>query len=546
MTLERDQSAIERLERAKNLFEFLARAQQLKVSPPRTTDAYAREGQVIWFADLPEHHAVSSAHRGGDPELDAPLFAVDRVARIEPPDPIDPLLPWVAGALDDPQTVPLLRETVPATRVPDLEPRITDDGPEELVRLEDHPELQEDFNGWLEGWNAWAETEIEDRPVRELYGELFSTYVRASGHPEELELVLGVGCLAWKPDDHAPVRRHMLTCPAGINFDDDTGRLTVTREPGLDPITVELDMLDPGLIRNPPHINEIKTVAKEFEGHPLHHDDVGVLARRLVHTLDADGAYQDEESAPGFGADATAAYAPALILRKRSQQGLVDIFHTIVAQLSEADDVPAGLMPLVDPDRPPEADHDTTPGAVVSVDDEIFLPLPVNERQLKILKAVDTRSQTVVQGPPGTGKTHTAAALLSHLLAQGKRVLVAAHTDRALKEVRDKLPPAIKPLSVAVVGSSRSDMSDLKVAVEHIAATASEHDPDDSRTEHRALTGQHRRAAPPTRRHLPAAPRCTRARGDPTPARPLRGQPGRHRPAIPSRCPRPRVAQRLH
>ena len=107
----------------------------------------------------------------------------------------------------------------------------------------------------------------------------------------------------------------------------------------------------------------------------------------------------------------------------------------------------------------------------------MFLPPPVNERQLKILKAVDTRAQTVVQGPPGTGKTHTAAALLSHPLAQGKRVLVAAHTDRALKEVRDKLPTAIRPLSVAVVGSSRSDMSDLKVAGERIASTASEHDP---------------------------------------------------------------------
>ena len=113
----------------------------------------------------------------------------------------------------------------------------------------------------------------------------------------------------------------------------------------------------------------------------------------------------------------------------------------------------------------------------MSVDDEMFLPLPVNERQLKILQAVDSRAQTLVQGPPGTGKTHTAAALLSHLLAQGKRVLVSAHTDRALKEVRDKLPTAIKPLSVAVVGSSRSDMSDLKIAVERIAATAADHNP---------------------------------------------------------------------
>ena len=81
----------------------------------------------------------------------------------------------------------------------------------------------------------------------------------------------------------------------------------------------------------------------------------------------------------------------------------------------------------------------------------------------------------------GLFQTHTAAALLSHLLAQGKRVLVTAHTDRALREVRDKLPTEIKPLSVAVVGSSREDMSDLKVAVERIAAAATEHDPEAAR-----------------------------------------------------------------
>lgn len=480
MTLDQGQSAVDRLERAKNLFEFLARAQQLKSSPVRTTDAYARDGEVIWFADLADHQAVTSAHRGGDPEPDAPLFAVDRVARVAAPEPAEALVAWVSGAIDDPNTAPTLRETVPASRVPDLEPRSSEEGTEDLVRLEDHPEIEATFEAWREGWALWAEAEIEDIPVRELYAELFSTYVKATGHPEELELVLALGCLAWQPDGHVPVRRHMLTCPAGIHFDDDTGRLTVTRELGLDPLTVELDMLDPGLIHNPQHINDIKAAAKEFEGHPLHHDDVGALARRLVHTLDPDGAYLDEVTVPGYATEATAAYAPALILRKRSQQGLVDIFRTIVAQLAEADEVPAGLLPLVDPDRRPDSEHDTTPGAVVSVDDEIFLPLPVNERQLRILKAMDARSQIVVQGPPGTGKTHTAAALLSHLLAQGKRVLVAAHTDRALKEVRDKLPAAIKPLSVAVVGSSRSDMSDLKVAVEHIAATASEHDPAES------------------------------------------------------------------
>src|SRR5262249_11087009 len=173
---------------------------------------------------------------------------------------------------------------------------------------------------------------------------------------------------------------------------------------------------------------------------------------------------------------ARVAFGPAALLRRRSEQGLVDIFQTPAAQLAKGGRVPDGVLPLVDRDHRRQAHREADGGALVVVGDEPFLPLPVNDTQLRIIRQVDTQAQTLVQGPPGTGKTHTAAALLSHLLAQGKRVLVTAHTDRALREVRDKLPASIKPLSVGGVGTSREDMSDLKVAVERIAAAATEHD----------------------------------------------------------------------
>ena len=68
-----------------------------------------------------------------------------------------------------------------------------------------------------------------------------------------------------------------------------------------------------------------------------------------------------------------------------------------------------------------------------AIDEEDFLPLPVNDAQRRIIERVDRTAQTVVQGPPGTGKTHTAAALVSHLLAQGMRVLITAQTTGRFK-----------------------------------------------------------------------------------------------------------------
>lgn len=462
------------MDQAVRLFEFLAHTQQLKTKSPLTVDTYQREGSVLWLGNLPPHPAVMAAHRGGDPEPDDALLTIDRVARLSPPIPDGSLTTWLDGPLDDPEHPPQLRDSISVADEPEEE---NDTRTARHLTLDEHPAVREQYRRWLQRWQAWADQELSDRPVRILYGDLFSAYAASTARPEDLELVVGIGCLAWRPPNHPAVRRHLLTAPAAIHLDDDSGRLTVSRVEAVNSVTVELDMLDPGLLTNHRHISDIRREAQELDAHPLHREDVGALVRRLVHAMDPDGQYLDEEDPPDCSPSAVAAFAPALILRKRSQQGLVDIFQTIVDQLTEADTVPDGVLPLVDPNHQPQVDSERTDGALVFVDDEPFLPMPVNDVQLRIIRQTDSHAQTLVQGPPGTGKTHTAAALISHLLAQGKRVLVTAHTDRALKEVREKLPTAIRPLSVAVVGNSREDKSDLKVAVERIAAVASEHEP---------------------------------------------------------------------
>lgn len=440
------------VDRAIRLFRFLARVQQLRSDPPRTVEAYQQGGgAVLWFGDVPAHPAVTPI--GPDPGPDDVLLTVDRVARVDPPVPPERLAARLTGGVDDP------------------------DQPPELTESEGEADTDPGLDAYLADWNPWAARERADAPVRALYGRLFAMHVAATGHPEDLELVLGIGCLAWVPPGEPPVRRHLLTAPVAIGFDADTGRLSVVRVKALDALAVELEMLDPGHIAASAHLQGIRADAQATGEHPMHRGEQGPLVRRLVHTLDADGGYSDADLPPAnAGPRAQAAFAPAVILRRRSRRDLVEIYEAIGEELTHTGRVPEGLLPLVDPDHVPVTEPAGPGGALVTVDGDPFLPLPANDTQRRILEQVDTRAQTLVQGPPGTGKTHTAALLISHLLARGERVLVTAHTDRALKEVRDKLPAAIKPLSVAVVGTSREDMSDLKVAVERIAAASAEHD----------------------------------------------------------------------
>ncbi|MGH8527789.1 MAG: AAA domain-containing protein, partial [Gammaproteobacteria bacterium] len=299
-------------------------------------------------------------------------------------------------------------------------------------------------------WQAWTERERHDREARSFYQDLFSVQLMSVDHAQDFEFRMGVGCLTWLPEDHPQVRRHLLTVPISINFDESTGRLVVaTDESG--EVDVELDMLDPHLITNPKGFEQLRRVAREYEGHALDRNLVGDLLRRLVHRLTADGSYDDEVMAP-TGSHPRVHFAPAIIVRKRTARGIVDIYQQIIDQVQHDGQIPDGVLPLIDPDRQPEALPDPEPGAAIEIADELYLPLPVNDKQREIIQRVDRVAQTLVQGPPGTGKTHTAAALVSHLLAQGKRVLITAHTDRALYEVREKLPPTIQPLVVSVIG----------------------------------------------------------------------------------------------
>jgi ATP-dependent exoDNAse (exonuclease V) beta subunit len=74
----------------------------------------------------------------------------------------------------------------------------------------------------------------------------------------------------------------------------------------------------------------------------------------------------------------------------------------------------------------------------------------------------------VVQGPPGTGKTHTISNLIGHLLSQGKSILVTAHTAKALRVLRDKVPDMLKPLCVSVLGSDQLARRQLESSISSI------------------------------------------------------------------------------
>ena len=176
-------------------------------------------------------------------------------------------------------------------------------------------------------------------------------------------------------------------------------------------------------------------------------------------------------------------FAPALILRKRTQTGMVRIYEELIGQLStETIEVPELWTGLIDDvgdhaDNSKRGREEPTKGQRSKTPSEVYFPLPTNREQRQIVEAIDRQRGVLVQGPPGTGKSHTIANLMCHLLATGKRVLITAETGRALQVLKDKLPKGIQPLCVSLLGQGGDAFAELNTAVQGITTRQAAYSP---------------------------------------------------------------------
>lgn len=66
-------------------------------------------------------------------------------------------------------------------------------------------------------------------------------------------------------------------------------------------------------------------------------------------------------------------------------------------------------------------------------------PLSLSDSQENAIKSLENNTFVAVYGPPGTGKSQTIVNLVSHLIANGKTVLVASRMDKAVDVVAERL-----------------------------------------------------------------------------------------------------------
>lgn len=404
-----------------------------------------------------------------------------RLQEIAPPEPDDQLRPWL--------TLPKSPD-----KTPDLKQEIILlEGRREIGReqIEARPEIRELFAWYVEYmWEPWAKAEKPRRQTISRYNQLFSLQqaISSEGSETPLELAWGIGYAVWKKDGFGtPVKFPLLVQVCEVTLNETTFDLEI-RPRDVEP-RLEADCYtEMGL-----------SGVKQLEGYwrsalaagsnrvnPFEPSTYEGVLKAAVGHLDPAGAYEvlAEASAPAAPSDRLLVTNSWVIFgRKRSGDIFLEDIRRLKQKVEEAPTLPSVIRAFVErgdseirvrPEQPFRGLSTSDGGAGAM---ELYFPMAYNDEQVSIVQKLYSNDGVVVQGPPGTGKTHTIANVISHYLAQGKRVLVTAKGESALAVLQEKLPERIRPLSVALLSDERDGMKQFEHSIQTIASSVAAMNP---------------------------------------------------------------------
>lgn len=458
-------------DRLTQTFKFLKELNELRNPVPREISGHEK---LLWIDEWPVHPFID-VRRGERKEVEEeedreselePLIRIRRADVTKCPKPPRELDEWLKPGWQSTET---LVDIFLSRNFPDkVKGSIT-------VAFKDNEQRVVGLKVWTEERAQWLVAERPAVAARKLFEEIHALWTAMQRESDRTELVLGDGILGVSEEAiRYPVllqRVNLKFDPAGPEFRFDTGTEKVE--------------LNRALLRLVPRIEGriIAQFDKELEAtpvEPLGGESTTGFLRRLVQGLFAtDGEFHDGERRDALASQPNIRRMPVIFLRARNA-GLAATLDHIVEDLANNDTTPPeGLVRIVGVEASEgvgssntSSDHEDS-RITSGHEPDILFSKPANAEQYEIAARLAKSKAVLVQGPPGTGKTHTIANLLGCLLAQGKTVLVTAHTTKALRVLRGQVDEALKPLCLSVLDSDADSHAQLSRAAQEIASRLS-------------------------------------------------------------------------
>jgi len=468
VSLERD--------RAVRLFTFLKELSELRTKIIRTLDQYE---EVIWFDEIPKSNECYCIAWIEDSSPQADIWVEINKPQLVPPPKVPTLLePWLSktSLKNSSAELPPLASSIFIEE--DSEPDDNGDVYRRTVeyKLEDSPEVLQSWEAYMQNeWMPWADKDKILQTVQKIYTRLYAIYQTQQRLGEAYEILMAFGYLTWRRKAGLQIKRHLIASQIAISFNAVKGCIIVgPAAEGAKP-ELEQDMLEPD---ERPDINEINFIEEMivqmgdaiWSNNFLHN-----ILKAWLHSIPNSREYNKSLSPQKeVLLNPQVNFAPAIIMRKRTERSMVRAFKEICENLkNNGSEVPKGIINIVkDPDteKPNINDQHQESGSNLELPKAIYFPLPANDKQREIAYRAESSQGMLVQGPPGTGKSHTIVNLVCHFLASGKRVLVTSHAPRALMVLRDKFPKEISPLCVMALGDDVHSLKGLESSVQGIVA----------------------------------------------------------------------------
>lgn len=504
------------LSRLVSIIEYAQQSARMKASPVASVTAH--DLFALWEKAAQGRIGVLVNPDAGV-EDDERWLVVQRLQQSNPPAIKSTVLkPWIE-LTQEPYTAPKLRQVVSGQsliaagthrnvnqveglneeqkRLPEVDPKTTIDFDE----YENSGLVRTDFSTYQsQQWNHWSEHEKTVRETIALYSKLFTLKQQLEeGIVEKaLELAWGVGVSVWDSSG-GKVAYPLITRLVELSLDEKTGAIEI-RPRDVQP-RLELDWYASVDIQG---VMAVEKAGREFFQKvtqtlsPFDRGSFEPMLRSAVTHLDPNGVYRpdqgspEDRSVPKLQANLVVTDTWVLFARPRSTNLFIQDLERFKEQLDANPDVllPEAVCAVVtDPATTNEevllpefrgvsmsGGGDQSTGASSSTASsgkkakDLFFPKPFNDEQVRIVQLLEVSDGVVVQGPPGTGKTHTIANVISHYLANGKRVLVTSMKDPALAVLRDQLPDDIRPLAISLLSTELDGMKQFEHAIHKIAS----------------------------------------------------------------------------
>lgn len=436
----------------------------------------------IWLDELPKHRDINISYVTTDDdsqeetinyneqiEESKVLIRIRRPTLSRPPQVPQDLEQWIVGPVDDPLSEPTYHK----------QRRITDrNGTERIEDFEDNHQREREWSRWFERWQRWATENKPKYHLMKIYSQLHDIYSEIQRESERYQLVIADGILHWKWHhnySNGYIYFPLIILPVQLFFNSEVPEFTVCESEYIPELYTTI-LLDTPLKNH----SIIHSVQEEISSsntyiHPLERVQTTAFLRHLTISLFADGEFL--ESPPNFTAKGSLLSddvpriwrRPLLMLRERTR-GYAHAVEHILEHLETLKEPPyvfrliTGDVKYTKSIYNTEYREDQSDGYLYLLR-KILFTKPWNQEQLKIASQLDNHGCVIVQGPPGTGKTHTIANLIGHLLAQGKSILVTAHTSKALHVVREQIPEPLRVLAVSVLDDDLRTRRQLEEAI---------------------------------------------------------------------------------